>query len=192
MGFFSSLIKLAAPIAGAIVPGIKPVLAAAGLGATFAGAEALTTSALESPAAPIAPSIVAPGVTTAIQRKTLADVAGVVSTPEQVAAARRASVGLEGPRGRGQVVTMTFVERRDAITGALLTTTQFKGSPYLMNSEVASLRKTVGRIRKLEKRLPKKTAKISEARIDDRVEQIARTGNQFQALLGRIHHGHNS
>ncbi len=84
-----------------------------------------------------------------------------------------------GLAGRGNVITRTIVERVDPRTMQLLSRQTLRGSPFLMNRDVASLRKTIGKIRRLEKRLPKRTAKISEKRLDDRVHQIAHTAQAF-------------
>lgn len=94
-------------------------------------------------------------------------------------------VGIDGVTGRGNVVTRTIIERVDARTRQLLSRQTLRGSPFLMNRDVATLRKTIGKIRRLEKRLPRKTAKISEKRLDDRVHQIAHTAQAFETSRGK-------
>jgi len=160
MGILSSVLKVALPVL------------AAGLG--FGAAEEIGEQVIQA--------VIPPSPTKVVQ-------AGVVA-PVLAAAGPFAPipVGIEAtqmsqalPAGRGQIQTRTIVERWTP-AGQLISRQTLKGSPYLMNREVASLRKVVGRIRRLERRLPKARAKISEKRVDDRVQQIAQTGQLFRAL----------
>jgi len=63
--------------------------------------------------------------------------------------------------GNGRFATRTVVQTMDTLTGKIVKSKTMPGSPYLMNSEVAGLRKVVKKSANLSKRIPRKTVKQS-------------------------------
>jgi len=63
--------------------------------------------------------------------------------------------------GNGRFATRTIVETMDTTSGKIVKRKTLPGSPYLMNSEVAGLRKVVKKSNNLQKRIPRRTVKQS-------------------------------
>jgi len=63
--------------------------------------------------------------------------------------------------GNGRFATRTIVETMDTTSGKIVKRKTLPGSPYLMNTEVAGLRKVVKKSNNLQKRIPRRTVKQS-------------------------------
>jgi len=156
MGFFSSILKVVAPIAGA-----------------FLGVQAAQPAAIAAPA-------VSPAASTAIAtigRRAPTAIAGIpgagrlgtgLITP---ALARRAAVtGVLGPISSGRMRKRTTVETFDPVTGVVSKSISFAGGVAVRAADVAAARRVFRQIRKLDGKLPRKTVKQSPVKaLTDRV-----------------------
>lgn len=77
-------------------------------------------------------------------------------------AVRAVAVG-ECPRAKNVVTTQIWSEAPD---GTMTLLGELDGRPYLMNSEIASLKKTVRQIRRAEQRVPRRGATGTKLKID--------------------------
>jgi len=77
------------------------------------------------------------------------------------AAALAAPGGLVG--GNGRETTITTVQTIDNATGEVIRQRQLRGSPFLMNSDIAVAKRVFRTANKLHGRLPKRTVRQSQA-----------------------------
>lgn len=167
MGFLDTLFDIAAPIVSAIVPGggiLAGLGRAAGLGSQPVARTAIA-SPLQIPSAALAatmPSLRAPAA-----RQFIGAAQGV------------------GGGGNGQVSVMTIVQTIDNATGAVVREKTLRGSPFLMNSDIAVAKRVFRTASKLGARLPKRIVKQSEAsKLKDEIQDAA-----FSAIRNGAHHG---
>lgn len=142
MGFFSSLIQLAAPIAGAVL-GIPQV----------AGAVAPTSGL----------------ATTAIAAAQVA--ASQIGVPvAQTALPALTPLTAVGDRGTGALRRRTIVETFNPTTGGIFKREILPGAPAVMQSDVAAANRLNRQLRRLNKKQPKKLVKQSQiAQLKDEV-----------------------
>jgi len=175
MGFFSNLLSAAAPaLVGALLPG-----------STSGGTTAVTAPAATA-AAPIASTVFLPPGPTGgglpmrttggqqIGRPRRPGVRGFVGAGADPVLAARAGAILRGGRaatvgglaGNGEVFTQTVVQRVSRADGEVISERVMAGSPFLMNSEVRSLRRVSKMITKAHGKVPKRGAKVSQKMIE--------------------------
>lgn len=63
--------------------------------------------------------------------------------------------------GNGVVARQTIVQTINLMTGAVVRTELFSGAPFLMNSEVRSLRRVAKKVGKAHAKLPRRTVQKS-------------------------------
>lgn len=142
MGFFSSIIKGIASVAGVVgrAVGILPAVVAPVARAavrTPIGRTALVAGGLAATAgaAALGSSLVSPGTAT----------------------------GLMVGGGNGRFATQTTIQTFDLTTGDVVRTETAPGRPFLMNRDVAVARRVIKLSSKLERRIPKRVQKQSRA-----------------------------
>lgn len=173
MGFFDSLVS--------------------GLGKVLTVAAPIVTGFLGGQAAQAAGTVAAVG-TAVVQTNVAASqiLAQTKATAAQVGAPIVAGGGVTGPVtfvgdvdevGMAKVRTVTIIRRVARVGGAILSEVIKQGSPFLMNKEVAALRKVSKLISRAAGKIPRKPARISEkaltAAVGDRIQQL----NAAQCLL---------
>lgn len=111
-----------------------------------------------------------------------------VGTP--VAAALGATQGIivgTAPTGAGEVFTQTIIQRIRRSDNSVISQEVKKGSPWLMRSEVAALKKVTNAIRAADKKIPRKNGKVSDQQLQKAVVEDIQQLSLIQNLIG--HHG---
>jgi len=167
MGFLDSIFDVVAPLVSTFIPG-GGLIAAAGRAAGL-GSQPVR-------AAPI-PNIGGTALGGVIPAR-----AGAAALAAQAAPAG-AALSIGG--GNGQVSVMTIVQTIDNATGAVIRTKTLRGSPFLMNNDIAVAKRVFRTVGKLSGRLPKKIVKQSEAsKLKDEIQDAA-----FHAIRSGVSHG---
>lgn len=155
MGFFSELLSVALPIAGAVIGGP----AGAAVGGTISGLLGLQEET-------------AVAVGTGAQ---LAAMRGVSPLLGSQPAVSLAAIGV----GAGAVVTgrlrkRTTVQTFDPVTGKVVKQVQFDGGVAVRAADAAAAKRFFRQIRKLDQKLPRRTVKESQMKqLTDRVVKNA-------------------
>jgi len=177
MGFLDSIFDVVAPLVSTFVPGggvISALGRAAGLGT--------------QPTRTVAPAPVA-----AAQSQILTGRSVGLPTTETRAARINRDLAIGG--GNGQVSVMTIVQTIDNATGAVVREKTLRGSPFLMNNDIAVAKRVFRTVGKLSGRLPKKIVKQSQAsklkdEIQDAAFDVIRRGTDCHPM--HLHHGNGS
>lgn len=147
MGFFSSLLKIVAPVAGA-----------------FLGVQAATGQVTAQAVPRTLPTVTGDtsGLSVMAQQRVAA---GTVVARGSVS--RAEALAMES---RGRLRKRTIVQTFDPVTGAVTSVQTFPGGVAVRSSDVAAARRVFRQIRKLDAKLPRKTVKQSQVKqLTDRV-----------------------
>jgi len=177
MGFFSNLLSAAAPIISGFLGG---------------GAAQVATTAL----VPAAPQQIVQQPQGAVQTVPQTTVQSIVQAFNPVAAvaplaiqgidiaqAASATVAAQAGVGQANIFTRTIVQRVSRLSGNVLSQRVLRGSPFLMNSEVRSLRRITKMINKAHGKIGRKPARVSEEMLDDAVSKRLQQLNAAQCLV---------
>ena len=124
-----------------------------------------------------------PAVTTAIARQT-GGVGGAVAV-NAVTGLPILGPDITGTRGRGQVMFRTIIQRIRMADGAVLSQQIRTGKPWLMNSEVAALKRVSRMVGKAHGKIPRKFVRPSLKTVSKDVQEFA----QVQLLLKALSDG---
>ncbi len=177
MGFFSSLLSTVAPLITSFVGGTAANIATPQLAAPVA--QPLI-------AAPATQAVVpSPGIVSSLISAVnpFAAVAPLANIAVQQAQQAGATLSAQGGVGQANIFTRTIVQRVSRLSQNVLSQKVLRGSPFLMNSEVRSLRRVTKMINKAHGKIPRKTAVCSEDRIDDAVSKRLQQLNAAQCLV---------
>lgn len=162
MGFFSDLLGVVAPIAGALIGG--PI--GAGIGATAAGLLAPTGT---------------PAAATALATGRVAPAGGSPFAPGQLATIQGQQVAQKiiavggGPLvTTGRMRKRTTVETFDPVTGVVSKRLTFDGGVAVRSADVAAFKRVFRQVTKISAKLPRKLIKPSDVKLlTDRVVRNA-------------------
>lgn len=150
MGFFSSLLTTVGSVAGAF----------------------LGTQAAAPVAAPLA-QIAAPPAATVIPAGILGGVAQIGAQAAQAALRTGVAPGAACPP-TGRLRRRTTVETFDPVTGVVCRSETFAGGVAVRDSDVTAAKRVFRQVRRIDKRLPRKTVKESAVKqLTDRVVKNA-------------------
>lgn len=180
MGLFSSILT----VVGKVAKAASPLLAGTAIGSALGIAadsildgsapDTAVTSAL-SPAGQLA--VAQAGGPTALIGTGPGSQAPASALFAATPAQQATVVGLQG--GQANVFTRTIVQRISRANGTVLSSRALVGSPFLMNAEVRALRRVSKMIQKAAGKIPKRSASISEDRLNkavtERVMQLSAT-----------------
>jgi len=132
---------------------------------------------------------VTPSTTTAGAAATVAAAGVKLLTGTATAAATGGVTGsiAGGVTGSGRVFTRTVIQRIDRADGSILSEEIKMGSPWLMRSEVAALKKVTNAIRAADKKIPRKNGHVTDKQLQKAVVEDIQQLSLIQNLIG--HHG---
>jgi len=175
MGFFSTLLSSVVPILTGVLSG----------GSAGAAAQTVANVLAPPPAAAITAPQAQPSIISAIGSalNPAGAVAPLAIVGAQIAAGSQATLAAAGGVGQANIFTRTIIQRVSRVSGNVLTQRIERGSPFLMNSEVRSLRRVSKMINKAHGKVPRRAANVSSKMIEEAVSKRLMQLNQAQCLL---------
>jgi len=158
---------------------VKPIAAAAGLGAAFAVGEEVVQQIIPDETVEIATGAALVPQLGAVGVPATGIAVDVQGRPVPTFAAGA------GVRGRGQVMFRTIIQRISMANGAVLSQQVKSGKPWLMNSEVAALKRVSRMVGKAHGKIPRKSVKSTLKSVGKDIQEVA----QMQLILKALTDG---